>query len=536
MPQGICNAPATFQRFMEKCMGDLTFTDVLVYLDDLLVFSNTLEEHESKLRKVLDRLEEYGLKRSLEKCKFAQASVKCLGHVVSAKGVEPDPAKIDAVTSWPRPQNVKELKSFLGFTGYYRRFICNYSRLARPLNDLTKGYEPIRRKRGRKTASSTQGRPSPNTPFGEAWTTGCQEAFNALIAKLTSAPVLAYVDYALPFVLHTDASTLGLGAALYQEREGKLHPIAYASRGLSKSELNYPAHKLEFLALKWAITEKFTDYLYGAHFKVLTDNNPLTYVLSTAKLDATGHRWLAALANYNFNVQYRPGKTNIDADGLSRRPQAPPEDDDDAIETRRKIEDLCSRLVDPTDVALPNKAIAAVCRAHGIVPTVPVRCNAQGARIMNTDQTTDNEENPTDDVPLIESISDSPGAIPDEFINPSFPGQSSLPKIDCSQWVDHQKADKDLYRVIELKRQGNRPTSMTDESEDVKLLCRQWDKLILIKGVLHRKTLLDNKDKLQLVLPASHRDAAIKGLHDDVGHPGVERTTDLVRQRFFWPR
>ncbi len=137
---------------------------------------------------------------------------------------------------------------------------------------------------------------------------------------LSSPPVLGFADYTLPFEVHIDASGVGLGAILYQEQQGQKRVISYASRGLSKSEKLYPAHKLEFLCLKWAVTEKFNDYLYGHTFTVLTDNNPLTYVLTSAKLDATGHRWMAALATYNFDIKYITGRTNVDADCLSRSP------------------------------------------------------------------------------------------------------------------------------------------------------------------------------------------------------------------------
>lgn len=130
--------------------------------------------------------------------------------------------------------------------------------------------------------------------------------------------MLGYPDFTLPFELHVDASQGGLGAVLCQEQDGKMRTIHFASRGLSKAERNYSAYKLEFLALKWAISEKFHDYLYGTKFTILTDNNPLSYVLTNAKLDATGHRWLAALAMYDFNIKYRPGISNIDADSMSR--------------------------------------------------------------------------------------------------------------------------------------------------------------------------------------------------------------------------
>ncbi len=257
MPQGITNAPSTFQRLMERCMGSLNRTEVLVFIDDLIVFSETLGEHEHRLIQVLNRLKEYGLKLSPDKCKFFQTSVRYLGHVVSEHGVSTDPSKIEAVKAWPRPENLKELKSFLGFAGYYRRFVQDFSKIVRPLNDLTAGYPPVRKK----TKCAEVNRPyfNPKEPFGDRWTVECQLAFIAIIDKLTAAPILGYADPKLPYWLHTDASTTGLGAALYQEQEGQLRVIAYASRGLTRSEAKYPAHKLEFLALKWAVTVKFSD-------------------------------------------------------------------------------------------------------------------------------------------------------------------------------------------------------------------------------------------------------------------------------------
>lgn len=139
--------------------------------------------------------------------------------------------------------------------------------------------------------------------------------------------MLGFADPKLPYILHTDASTIGLGAALYQLQDGQLRTIAFASKKLSKSEMRYPAHKLEFLALKWAVTEKFSDYLYGTTFTVVTDSNPLTYILTSAKLDATSYRWLSALSTFSFQLQYRAGKQNVDADALSRRSHGSPSDD-----------------------------------------------------------------------------------------------------------------------------------------------------------------------------------------------------------------
>ena len=150
------------------------------------------------------------------------------------------------------------------------------------------------------------------------WDSKCQEAFDKLKELYITTPILAYADFGKPFKLHTDVSVLGLGAVLYQVQDGVEKVISYASQSLTKSEAKYPVHKLEFLCLKWAIIDQFHEYLYGNTFDVYTDNNPLTYVLTTAKLDAMGHRWIAGLANYNFHIHYKSGKRNVEADTLSQ--------------------------------------------------------------------------------------------------------------------------------------------------------------------------------------------------------------------------
>ena len=223
---------------------------------------------------------------------------------------------IAALFSWPESTYIKQLRSFLGFTGYYRRFIKDYARIAKPLNDLLVGHpthcSADQKKKSKKKKSIT--------PW--QWGPAEQSAFDTIKEKLSSPPVLSNTDFSKPFVVHTDASLDGLGVVLYQEQngmDGMERVIAYASRGLRSSEKHYSAHKLEFLALKWAITEKFHDCLYGNTITVCTDNNTLTYVLTSAKLDATGHRWLTSLGTYNFSLKYKTGKNNRDADGLSSR-------------------------------------------------------------------------------------------------------------------------------------------------------------------------------------------------------------------------
>lgn len=174
MPQGVTNAPSTFQRLMERCMGDMHLKDALVFLDDVIVFSRTLEEHEERLMKVLTRLKEFGLKLSPEKCVFFQTSVRYLGHVISRNGVQTDPEKISALKTWPVPQTLRELKSFLGFAGYYRRFVKGYSSIVKPLHNLTSGYPPSHNKSKASTRQNAHQYHDPKDPFGGRWTPACQ--------------------------------------------------------------------------------------------------------------------------------------------------------------------------------------------------------------------------------------------------------------------------------------------------------------------------------------------------------------------------
>ncbi|KAL7851957.1 hypothetical protein SRHO_G00177420 [Serrasalmus rhombeus] len=307
MPFGLCNAPSTFQRLMERIFGDERFQSLLLYLDDIVIFSSTFDLHLQRLETVLKRLQQNNLKLKLAKCHFFQSQVKYLGHVISSAGVATDPEKIKAVSEWERPRTVTQLRSFLGFASYYRRFVEGFAKHASPLHRLVAVLQGGKRKVKSK-------------PLEGHWSEACEEAFKSLKSKLVCAPVLGYADFSKPFVLEIDASHMGLGAVLSQDQEGGRRPIAYASRGLRESEKNmsnYSSMKLELLGLKWAVTEKFREYLLGAKFTVFTDNNPLSY-LQTAKLGAVEQRWVSQLALFDFDIKYRPGLSNRNADALSR--------------------------------------------------------------------------------------------------------------------------------------------------------------------------------------------------------------------------
>lgn len=346
--------------------------------------------------------------------------MRYLGHIVSEQGVETDPEKISALKSWPVPQILKELRSFLRFAGYYRRFIHGYAAIAKPLNDLKKGYTPCRHQ-GRKGASTPVH--DVKQPFNERWTSQCQLAFETLIDKLTTAPVLGFANPKQPYILHTDASTTGIGAALYQEQEGQLCVMAYASHGLSISESQYPAHKLEFLALKWSVTEKFHDYLYGTSFVVVT-NNPLTYILTSAKLDAASHRWLAALSTYDFKLQYRAGSQNRNADALSRRPHHQPSDAHCQKEWDM-VQQFTRDHVDDRAVELDPDVVAAICQRASSPEGPPKSC-----------------------ITLVESLSMSVSAIPDCYASESHQGLPVVPSLTLLDLREKQRADPSLREVI----------------------------------------------------------------------------------------
>lgn len=275
---------------------------VTVYIDDVLVFSRTLEDHLEHLRKVIERLQQVGLKLKPTKCQFILEEVEYLGHLITPQGLKPNPKLVDAVREFATPQDLKRLRQFLGLSSYYRRFVQGFSKIAQPLNRLTrKGAEFV-------------------------WTSECQNAFETLKQRLITAPVLAYPCFDREFILETDASTMGLGAVLSQvQDDGRIHPVAYASRALSQPETNYGITELETLAVVWAITY-FHTYLYGHSVTVFTDHTAVKAVLETPNPSGKHARWWTKVYGKGIKevkIVYRSGKSNQNADALSRNPHEP---------------------------------------------------------------------------------------------------------------------------------------------------------------------------------------------------------------------
>ena len=292
MPMGLKNSPATFQRMMNSVLAGLTAIKCLVYLDDIVVWGSSLEEHNIRLKEVLQRLRENNLQVQPDKCEFLRKEVNFLGHVISEHGVLPDQKKIEAVRNFPVPLSKSDVQSFNGLTGYYRRFVKDFARVAAPLTRLTGKVDFV-------------------------WGEKEQIAFETLRDKVTTAPILQYPDFSKPYILTTDASGIGLGAVLSQGVVGKDKPIAFASRKLNPAEKNYSTIERELLAIVYGL-KNFRQYLYGQKVFIYTDHKPLVHLANIKESSGRLLNWRLEIQDYDYEIFYKKGSWNTNADALSR--------------------------------------------------------------------------------------------------------------------------------------------------------------------------------------------------------------------------
>lgn len=473
IPFGLKTAPSVFQRFMESCLGDLRDEIAIPYLDDIIVFSKTFDEHVEHVRTVLRRLREHGVKLKPRKCNLFKTEVSFLGRIISKDGYRMDPKGTQAVVALKdaKPGTVGEVRKLAGLLSYYRRCIPNFAKTAKPIYDLIT------------TATGGTAKKNGQIPSQApvCWGEQSQKALETLIDHITNPPVMAFPEHSQPYIVHTDASTEGLGAVLYQRQGGQLRVIAYASRALSAAEKKYHAGKLEFLALKWAITDQFRDYLYySPKFVVYTDNNPLTYVLTSARLNATGLRWIGELADFDFEIKYRPGRSNVDADTLSRSPAN--------IEQYIKS---CSESID-----------------QSVLDTV----------VSTIQEGSQNTTAWLSSVALAAQLEEEPAPVT---------------TLSAGQLAAAQQQDPCIGRVIQLKKTGQRPTyeMKQEESAYTRQLLHEWNKLYLEGGILYRQS----GESRQVVLPKKLRHTVYVELHENMGHLGPDRVIALAQERFYWP-
>uniref|UniRef100_A0A8C1HXU3 Gypsy retrotransposon integrase-like protein 1 n=1 Tax=Cyprinus carpio carpio TaxID=630221 RepID=A0A8C1HXU3_CYPCA len=539
MPQGLCNSPASFMRMMLSIFGDMNFSSLLCYLDDLLVFAPTEQEALSRLEMVFQRLRLYHLKLSPKKCHFMCDSVKFLGHVISGHGVSVDFTKVDVISKMSKLQLMEEdgctpsarrIKSFLGMIFYYQHFIPNCSSIAKPLFALTAGQKRRGKEKVRKPVGSFR-KLNPSD-----WTEECDIAFNTLKQKLLNCAVLAHPDFSRPLILSIDASLDGLGAVLSQVPAGEeiARPIAFASKTLTASQKKYPAHRLEFLALKWSVCEKFSHWLKEHSFTVWTDNNPLTHIMTKPKLDACEQRWVSKLAPYFFDIKHIAGVKNIVADTLSRDPFA-------RSISHRLMNESYNRLLTEADV-VEKEGIQDVFRlkveCHKISDQIGCQsnCHVQScdpAAVKTLCQAQDDWETAavTRAVQLVQLV---------QQVAATNQSEQPLPVFSHDELGRSQELDLTISKVLPFVLRKRRPSRREREKLDCRALAlvKQWDHLYMCDGILYRVTKdpISRQRRHQYVLPQHMVEKALHGLHDLAGHQGQARTVHLAKQRFFWPK
>ena len=484
MPFGLCNAPPTFQRLMLNCLGELNLTYCLIYLDDVIIFSKTEEEHLEWMHVVFNQFREHGLKLKLSKCKVFKTEINYLAHHVSKRGVLASKKNLEAIARCPPPDTYTKVKSFVGLVGHYRCFIKGFTNIAAPLYDLTSGENKDKKSEHL------------DLPL-EA-----HEAFDHLKAACLQAPIPAFPNFGKPFLLETDASSKGLGAVLLQKQsDGRYHPIAYVSCIMTETEQRYHSNKQEFLALKWAVTEQFHEYLspYGKNrneFVVWMDNNPLTYIFSLANLDAAGQRWVAQLASYNFALEYQKGKDNTVADFLSRL--------DDHLPLG-EVQDYLNKIPYPGVKAVLDNAMTPLTERA-----------KQGVR-----PDPDNQK-----------------ASPEVTVGVR---PARLATTNITNWKLEQQEDPVLCQVVKL-RKASRETfkeallKVTDRKA-VLAYVKSKDQLVMRNGLLYLQSKQGQTREtiLQFVVPQIHRNAALDGCHREAAHQGQSRSLSLMQEQFWWP-
>ena len=327
MPFGLCNAPATFERLMERVLDGLHWRTALVFLDDVIVYGSSFEQELQRLSEVFCRFRAAQLKLSPKKCHLFQKEVRFLGHLVSDEGVSTDPAKISAVRDWPVPTCEGELRSFIGLCSYYRRFVKSFATIAAPLHNLL----------------------GKNVKF--EWSSACQQAFQQLKDALTSSPILQYPDPSKPFILDCDASNSGVGSVLSQKKDDQEFVVAYFSQKFSEPERNYCVTRKELLAIIKSLFH-FHPYLYGAKFMIRTDHAALRWLKTLKNPEGQMARWIGKLDQYDYEIQHRPGRVHSNADSLSRRPCEP--DCRHCVNKEARMQ-KCSRTVVRSDLVADNK-------------------------------------------------------------------------------------------------------------------------------------------------------------------------------------
>jgi hypothetical protein len=502
MPFGLTNAPATFQAYINRALRGLVDDFCIVYLDDVLIFSKSKEEHLEHLQLVIERLRQAELYANPTKCEFFRSKLEFLGFIINKTGISMDPARVKTISEWPRPRTYRDVQVFLGFCNFCRRFIYNFSGIARPLHNLLRGL-----KNGKK----------PGLIADNEWQAPQQKAFEQLIGAFITAPVLRHYDPSLPLRLETDASSTACAGILSLKWEDGWHPIAYCSKKFSGPEVHYPIHDKELLAIVWSF-KQWRHYMEGAPgIEVWSDHENLKRFMSQTTLNGRQARWLMQLAPYDFSIHYRKGSLNP-ADGPSRRPDYM-EDEAPNTTVSRLMPTLANKLAaapcgaggqlsvkgfDPYAVSLIRAVSLQVATRSAVRQAVAYdKLNTFGEKATSTDI--------CDDVATSMDICDD-----------TTPSMSIVELIRDAQELDPQ-CRRMIGRLHDRARYGP-SLALVPQS-----LLQHYS---VVEGgpLLYAGRILVPKQE-------SIRDQLLQTYHDcpTGGHWGRDKTLELIRRRFTWP-
>ena len=521
MPFGLCNAPATFQRLMEVALSGLQWTSCLIYLDDVLIFGRSFDEHMARLRLVLQRIADANLKFKPKKCHFLEGKVVFLGHVVSKEGLLPNPDNIKKLVDWPVPETVTQVRALLGLGNYYRRFVKGFSQIAQPLTDLTKKGKTF------------------------IWDDGCQTAFERLKQALISPDIMAFPSETGQFILDTDASDRAIGAVLSQVHNDEERVIAYGSHVLNRAERNYCVTDRELLAVKHFILH-YKHYLLGRKFLVRSDHQALRWLFSLKEPKSRIASWIELLSAFDFEVEYRAGRKHGNDDALSRchNPRdcsceleteslkcGPcPKCDKRSVEMHSNWQDSHETLrTARTNTAYQHFGLGRITWILTLLwvglmflcslPSVS-GSNTMGFQTLNT---------------LRRSQHLSRGSQNPVELSSKWHAVGNGKRIRSLQ-----SSDPDLSPILEWKKSGSRPYGpvVCGSSPATRHYWNLWDSLVMQDGILMREfTKKDCITKyLQLLVPAEMRKEVLYQMHNTLisGHLGRKKTREKVLQHYYW--
>lgn len=505
LPQGLKCSSAKFQHTLESIFQEELFVFLAIYIDDLLCFSKSVSDHLNHLKVILQKLRENNLKIKASKCRFFCENIDYLGHEISSSGIRTSPKKTEAISKLPEPRNFSDLHSHLGLFSYYRRFVPKFGQIASCLHKVLT-HAP-RKPNSKYNSKRIYPLPEVKKPFHLLWDENCRTAWQTLKDSIVNSDCLVFPNFKRNFMLEVDASLLGYGACLSQEQDdGTRRVIAFASRSLrpnEKSHVHQSSRRLELGALRWAMTEKFRPYLASSHCIVLTDHNPLRYLLN-AKLSATELRWLGQLSSFSFEIKYRPGSQNTVADCLSRSPI-----DDRSAEPDDEYEDNC---VPQTMIDIVKKTIQdASPLLDESEPSLSVVSAVVGEQIPDSFKIAassllchPNKEQVAMSHELQVDVGNSLSLV-------------TLPQISLDELKQEQSGDSALAPCFHELGKSDSSFVLSDD-------------VLYFLG----KDELGDTCKL-LVVPQKYRTLIFESLHDKMGHPGRSRSESLILQRFFWP-